>query len=162
MSSLVVRGGSVIDGSGSPARRADVLVVDGRIVEVGTIGAVSEARELDALGALVAPGFIDGHTHLDPTLFWDRSADPMPQHGVTTVLVGNCSLGLAPMRPDMVDEVSRIFCYIEDLPRESFDAGIEADHSLGRGIDRRALLADLTRRSQPVRSGLVRACPVGR
>lgn len=124
MSSLVVRGGSVIDGSGSPARRADVLVVDGRIVEVGTIGAVSGASELDASGAFVTPGFIDGHTHLDPTLFWDRSVDPMPQHGVTTVLVGNCSLGLAPMRPDMVEEVSRIFCYIEDLPRESFDAGI--------------------------------------
>ena len=123
--SYVIRGGEVVDGTGAPARRADVVVVDGRITEVGTgVEAPSGARELDASGALVAPGFIDGHTHLDPTLFWDRSVDPMPVHGVTTVLIGNCSLGLAPMTPAMVDEVSRVFCYIEDLPLESFEAGI--------------------------------------
>ena len=79
---------------------------------------------LDASGAYVAPGFIDMHTHLDPSLFWDRGCDPMPQHGVTTVLIGNCSLGLVPVRPDLVDEVSTLFCYIEDMPRDTFALGI--------------------------------------
>ncbi len=64
------------------------------------------------------------HTHLDPSLFWDRGCDPMPQHGVTTVLIGNCSLGLVPVRPDLVDEVSTLFCYIEDMPRDTFALGI--------------------------------------
>jgi len=124
MGRLAIRGGKVIDGSGAPARQADVLVVDGRIAEVGERIDGSGARVIDASGAFVTPGFIEGHTHLDPSLFWDRSVDPMPQHGVTTVLIGNCSLGLAPMRPELIDEVSALFCYIEDLPRESFDAGI--------------------------------------
>ena len=64
------------------------------------------------------------HTHLDPSLFWDPGCDPMPQHGVTTVLIGNCSLGLVPMRPDLVDEVSTLFCYIEDMPRDDLRVGI--------------------------------------
>lgn len=124
MSSLVIRGGTVLDGTGGPGRRADVLVRDGRIAEVGTGIDVAGARELDAGGAFVTPGFIDTHTHLDPSLFWDRACDPMPQHGVTTVLIGNCSLGLVPVRPEGVDELSTLFCYIEDMPRETFSLGI--------------------------------------
>jgi N-acyl-D-aspartate/D-glutamate deacylase len=81
---LVLRGGLVIDGTGAPARRADVLVVGDQIAEVGERVDASGARELDASGAFVTPGFIDTHTHLDPSMFWDPSCDPMPQHGVTT------------------------------------------------------------------------------
>jgi N-acyl-D-aspartate/D-glutamate deacylase len=124
MSRIVLRGGTVLDGSGGPGYAADVLVADGRIAEVGASVDESGARVLDAGGAYVAPGFIDMHTHLDPSLFWDPGCDPMPQHGVTTVLIGNCSLGLVPMRPDLVDEVSKLFCYIEDMPRETFARGI--------------------------------------
>ena len=119
-----MRGGTVLDGTGAAPVAADVLVVDGRIAEVGTGIDATGARELDAGGAYVAPGFIDTHTHLDPSLFWDRACDPMPQHGVTTVLIGNCSLGLVPVHPEGVDELSTLFCYIEDMPRESFAQGI--------------------------------------
>jgi len=124
MSRIVLQGGTVLDGRGGSAYDADVLVVDGRIAEVGPSVDTHGARVLDAGGAYVAPGFIDMHTHLDPSLFWDPGCDPMPQHGVTTVLIGNCSLGLAPMRPELVDEVSKLFCYIEDMPRETFALGI--------------------------------------
>jgi len=124
MSRIVLRGGTVLDGTGGAAYDADVLVADGRIAEVGPSVDTTGARVLDAGGAYVAPGFIDMHTHLDPSLFWDRGCDPMPQHGVTSVLIGNCSLGLVPMRPELVDEVSKLFCYIEDMPRETFSLGI--------------------------------------
>ena len=124
MSRIVLRGGTVLDGTGGAAYDADVLVADGRIAEVGPSVDTTGARVLDADGAYVAPGFIDMHTHLDPSLFWDRGCDPMPQHGVTSVLIGNCSLGLVPMRPELVDEVSKLFCYIEDMPRETFSLGI--------------------------------------
>ena len=115
MSRIVLQGGTVLDGNGGPPYDADVLVADGRVAEVGPAVDTTGARVLDAGGAYVAPGFIDMHTHLDPSLFWDPGCDPMPQHGVTTVLIGNCSLGLVPMRPDLVDEVSKLFCYIEDM-----------------------------------------------
>ncbi|MBM3660019.1 MAG: amidohydrolase family protein [Actinobacteria bacterium] len=121
---LLVRGGTVLDGTGGPPVAADVLAVDGRIAEVGPGLDATGARVLDAGGAFVTPGFIDTHTHLDPQLFWDRGCDPMPQHGVTTVLIGNCSLGLAPVRPEAIDELSTLFCYIEDMPREAFALGI--------------------------------------
>ncbi|MCB0996174.1 MAG: amidohydrolase family protein [Acidimicrobiales bacterium] len=124
MSRLLVKGGTVVDGSGAPGRRADVLVVGDRIAEIGVGLSASGAQVVDASGALVAPGFIDTHTHLDPSLFWDGGADPMPQHGVTTVLTGNCSLSLVPVRPETVASVSEVFCFIEDMPPAVFAAGI--------------------------------------
>ena len=91
------------------------------ITEIGpglTVGA--DERVLDAGGATVAPGFIDSHTHFDPTLFWDPSCDPMPQHGVTTVLIGNCSLSLAPLHPEQREGLSAVFAYVEDMPPSVF------------------------------------------
>ena len=114
----------VVDGTGRPAYRADVRVSGDRIVEVGEDVDDVGARALDAGGAVVAPGFIDSHTHLDPSMFWDPLCDPMPQHGVTTALVGNCSLGLVPVRPELVSGVTDVFCYIEDMPPAAFDDGI--------------------------------------
>src|SRR6185503_11797661 len=76
-------------------------------------------HELDAGGAFVTPGFIDIHTHLDPSLFWQPAADPLPQHGVTTVLTGNCSLSLAPLRAEHRAGVIGLFSYIEDLPEHA-------------------------------------------
>jgi N-acyl-D-amino-acid deacylase len=106
---LLVRGGLVVDGTGAAPRRADVRVRSGRIAEIAE-GLRNEGEaELDAGHAYVSPGFIDSHTHFDPTLFWDPACDPVPQHGVTTVLVGNCSLSMAPVRPEAVDELRGLF-----------------------------------------------------
>ncbi|OHV29852.1 MULTISPECIES: N-acyl-D-amino-acid deacylase family protein [Pseudofrankia] len=124
MANLLVRGGLLVDGTGSPARAADVRVRGGRVAEVGPGLAPAGERVLDAGGAVVAPGFIDNHTHVDPSLWWDASCDPMPQHGVATVLMGNCSLSLAPVRAADRAGVTSLFCYIEDLPESAFDAAI--------------------------------------
>jgi len=124
MGNLIVTGGLLIDGTGSPARSADVRIRDGIVVEVGSDLEVQGEEVLDASGAYVTPGFIDSHTHLDPSMFWDPGCDPMPQHGVTTALIGNCSLSLAPVKPEHLEEVMDVFCYIEDMPIEEFRAGI--------------------------------------
>lgn len=93
---------------------------EGVITEMGPSLRRDGEEEVDAGGASVTPGFIDTHTHFDPTVFWDRSCDPVPQHGVTTVLVGNCSLSMAPVRPDRTEELGGLFAYIEDLPEQIF------------------------------------------
>jgi N-acyl-D-aspartate/D-glutamate deacylase len=122
MGDLLVRGGLVVDGTGAPARAADVRVRGGRVAEVGPGLRPEGERVLDAAGGYVTPGFIDIHTHFDPAVFWDPMCDPMPQHGVTTVLVGNCSLSLAPVHPGQHGGVQELLCYIEDLPAEALDA----------------------------------------
>jgi N-acyl-D-aspartate/D-glutamate deacylase len=117
---LLIKGGTVIDGTGRAGVRADVRVRDGLVVEVGVDLEGDGEKGLDATGAFVTPGFIDSHTHFDPTIFWDPACDPVPQHGVTTVLVGNCSLSMAPVRRGGVAELGGLFGYIEDLPEHVF------------------------------------------
>jgi N-acyl-D-amino-acid deacylase len=112
MGDVLVRGGQVVDGTGASARSADVRVRGGRIAQIGPGLRPDGERVLDASGAYVTPGFIDIHTHFDPTVFWDPMCDPMPQHGVTTVLVGNCSLSLAPVRPEHRERLQELLCYI--------------------------------------------------
>jgi N-acyl-D-aspartate/D-glutamate deacylase len=118
MDDLLVRGGRVLDGTGAPAQAADVRIRDGVIVEVAPGLRPDGEQVLDADGASVAPGFIDVHTHYDGAMWWDERVDPMPQHGVTTMVTGNCAISLAPVtnrdRASLVD----MFCYIEDLPTE--------------------------------------------
>ncbi len=99
MIDTLITGGTVVDGSGAPARVADVAIDDGRIVAVGTDLGVEARRTIDADGRLVTPGWVDIHTHYDAQASWDPYLTPSSWHGVTTVVMGNCGVGFAPRRP---------------------------------------------------------------
>jgi len=123
MHDLVIHGGSVVDGTGRPAFAADVAIDGDRIVAVG---AVQERgwRTLDAGGRLVTPGFIDAHTHLDAQLFWDPLASPCCWHGITSVVVGNCGVTFAPVRPGDEERLARTLESVEQIPAASILAGV--------------------------------------
>src|ERR687893_830687 len=104
-STTVIRGGTVVDGTGQPGRRADVAIEGGRIIEVGEN--LRGDDELDAGGHVVAPGFIDIHTHYDAQVFWDPALTPSCYHGVTTVVAGNCGFSIAPTMPDRRTLIAR-------------------------------------------------------
>jgi len=123
---LVVRNGLVCDGSGAKASPGDVAIDGARIAAVGRdLGPAR--REIDATGLAIAPGFIDPHTHFDAQLCWDGLATPSLEHGVTTVIPGNCSLSLAPLRAEHRDFLGAAFRQIEEMPRSAFDAGLRFD-----------------------------------
>jgi N-acyl-D-aspartate/D-glutamate deacylase len=124
MLDVVIRNGLICDGSGGPAHRGDLGIDRGRIVVVGEVGEPGR-RTLDADGCVVAPGFIDPHTHFDAQLCWDPQARPSLEHGVTTVVPGNCSLTLAPLRAEQRGRLVRMFRQIEDMPQAAFDQGVD-------------------------------------
>ncbi len=119
---IVIRGGTVVDGTGAPARRADVAVADGRIVAVGD--RLTGDRELDAAGQVVSPGFIDIHTHYDAQVFWDPWLTPSAFHGVTSVVAGNCGFSIAPVVPDGVPLMARTLQHVEDMSFDTLAAGV--------------------------------------
>jgi N-acyl-D-aspartate/D-glutamate deacylase len=126
---LVIRGGTVMDGTGAPGRRADVAIRGGRVVEIGALGAArgSARQTLDAEDRVVAPGFVDIHTHYDAQIFWDRMLSISPWHGVTTVVMGNCGFGLAPTRPEHRGLMVRTLEKVEGMSAAALEAGLGAD-----------------------------------
>ena len=126
MIDVLVRNGSVVDGTGAPARRADVGIANGNIAEIGKL-AGSAKRTIDASGLVVAPGFIDPHTHYDAQICWDGATTPSSWHGVTTVVMGNCGVGIAPCRPEAREIAMRDLVNVEAIPFEVLEAGITWD-----------------------------------
>jgi N-acyl-D-amino-acid deacylase len=122
---LVIRGGTLVDGSGQPGRPADVAVEGNRIVEIGD--RLHSANEIDASGHVVTPGFIDVHTHYDAQVFWDPALTPSSFHGVTTVIAGNCGFSIAPVRRDGVELLARTLEQVEDMSFETLSAGVPWD-----------------------------------
>jgi len=122
---LAIRGGTVVDGTGSPPFRADVGIAEGRVVEIAP--RVDGRREIDASGRLVVPGFIDIHTHYDPQVLWDAALTPSSWHGVTSVVAGNCGYSIAPARPESRESLCRTLDKVEDMRFETLAAGIRWD-----------------------------------
>lgn len=124
MLDLVIRSGTVIDGTGAERRTADVGIRDGRITQVGRVDEPAE-RELDADGLLVTPGWVDVHTHYDGQVTWDGMLTPSCWHGVTTVVMGNCGVGFAPVRPGSHDYLIKLMEGVEDIPGTALAEGID-------------------------------------
>ena len=120
---LVIRSGSVVDGTGAPARTADVAIDEGRITAVGEVTG-SGRREIDADGAVVTPGWVDVHSHYDGQVTWDAELAPSAWHGVTTLVMGNCGVGFAPAAPDRHDWLIGLMEGVEDIPGTALAEGI--------------------------------------
>lgn len=126
MLDLVIHNGLIVDGSGLPGYRGDVGVQNGKLVSVGRSLAGATARQtIDAAGKVVAPGFIDPHTHYDAQICFDPYAFPAIEHGVTSIVTGNCSLSMAPVRRPHREAFSAMFRLIEEMPKEAFDHGVD-------------------------------------
>jgi N-acyl-D-aspartate/D-glutamate deacylase len=121
----VLRGGTIVDGTGAPGVAGELAIADGRIVAVGTD--LSGDNSIDATGCVIAPGFIDIHTHYDAQVFWDPALTPSCFHGVTTVVAGNCGFSIAPTMPDRRTLIARTLEKVEDMDPESLAAGIPWD-----------------------------------
>ncbi len=121
----VIKGGTIVDGSGGAPVRGDVAVKDGRIVQVG--GTITDAatETIDADGAIVTPGWVDVHTHYDGQVSWDEVMDPSAGNGVTTIVMGNCGVGFAPVRPGGEKSLIELMEGVEDIPGTALYEGIE-------------------------------------
>lgn len=125
MLDLLIKNGRVVDGSGAPAFDGDVGIEGGVLKHVGKAVTAEARRTIDAAGRVVAPGFIDPHTHFDAQLLWDGEARPALEHGITTVVHGNCSLSLAPLKAEHRPKLVRMFQQIEEMPDAAFDGAFE-------------------------------------
>ena len=138
MLDLLVKDGIVVDGTGAPRRKGDIGVRDGRIVAVGEVAETAK-HTIDAGGRVVAPGFVDVHTHYDAQVFWDHSLSPSSYHGVTTVVGGNCGFSIAPLsgRPEDSEYLLHMLARVEGMPVESLEQGVPWDWtSFGSYLDK--------------------------
>jgi len=134
MADTVIKGGTIVDGTGMPAFVGDVAITDGTIEQVG--GVLSGDKVIDATGLHVVPGFVDVHTHYDAQLHFDPSASPSSWHGVTTVLTGNCGFALAPSKPADVDWLVQMLAKVEGMSPDALAAGVPwSGGSLGDFFD---------------------------
>jgi len=124
---LLIRGGTVVDGTGAPRVRADVAIAAGRIVEIGKSIAGSARQVIDATDLIVAPGFVDPHTHYDAQICWDPQITSSSWHGVTSVVLGNCGVGVAPCKPDDRAVTAADLTNLEAIPAEVLQAGLTWD-----------------------------------
>src|SRR3954470_11877256 len=122
MHDLVIKGGTVVDGTGAPATTADVAVDDGTVTAVGRVEEGAR-RELDADGLLVTPGWVDIHTHYDGQVTWDPEVTPSSWHGVTTVVMGNCGVGFAPVQKGGESFLIELMEGVEDIPGTALHEG---------------------------------------
>ncbi len=123
---LLIRNGTIVDGTGAPRYRADIAITEGRIADIGKIGS-SAKRVIDASGLIVSPGFIDPHTHYDAQICWDPLITCSSWHGVTSVILGNCGVGLAPCKPSERDVAAWNLVHVEAIPYEVLNRGITWD-----------------------------------
>ena len=124
MFDLIIKNAKIVDGSGGPAYTGDVAIENGRIAAVGEVSGTA-GTTIDATGKVVAPGFIDPHTHFDAQLLWDGQARPALAHGITTIVPGNCSLSLAPLKAKHRMKLVGMFNQIEEMPHKAFEQGVE-------------------------------------
>ena len=120
---LIIRNGLIVDGTGEEAYGGDIAISDGFIVEVGDVSGVAD-REIDAGGQLVTPGFVDIHTHFDGQVCWDKEVTPSSWHGVTTIVMGNCGVGFAPVKPGTENQLVELMESVEDIPGTALHEGI--------------------------------------
>ncbi len=123
---LVIKNGMLVDGTGAPARRADVAITGGKIAEIGRV-TDGAATVIDAADLVVAPGFIDPHTHYDAQICWDGAVTPSSWHGVTSVIMGNCGVGIAPCKPKAREVAMRDLVNVEAIPFDVLNMGITWD-----------------------------------
>jgi N-acyl-D-aspartate/D-glutamate deacylase len=136
MLDVVITGGTLVDGSGAPARRGDLGIRDGRIAAIGEVTEAARTQ-IDARGKVVAPGFVDVHTHYDAQVFWDATLSPSPFHGVTSIVGGNCGFSIAPLSDSAGDYLMRMLARVEGMPLESLRTGVPWDwRSFGEYLDK--------------------------
>src|ERR1700674_2712166 len=126
MHDVIIRGGDVVDGTGAPAVRADIAIRDGRIAAIApTLDDQDAVEVIDATGCIVTPGFVDPHTHYDGQATWDDVLEPSTPHGVTTVVTGNCGVGVAHVRPGRERWLIEVMEGVEDIPGAALHEGMQ-------------------------------------